>query len=501
MKKIVKRILAILPAVLLQGLWFFVLIQWFTPWATGINFVLSILSVIFILYIATKEDDGTYKILWLIAIMGLPILGTVIYLMFGNKRTTKSLDKKLKKVTPEVLKISGSSDLQEIEDERLRQTFSYMETVTGFPVKKNEIAKYYSLGEDLHRDLLTELKKAEQFIFIEYFIIEHGYMWDSIVDILEEKVKHGVDVRVMYDDFGSLSTYSLEELKSLQKKGIKCIPFNQLRLISGTLNYRDHRKMTIIDGKTAFSGGVNIADEYINHRVRFGHWKDIGFCIKGEAVCNYTRMFVEFWDAFAGEPVPKQLYQTVDFSSQKSNDGYIFSYYDSPIRRENTSNELYIELLAQARHTAYFYTPYLMMGDALLDAFKMAARRGVDVRIIMPGIPDKKLVFRMSRSFYFPLIESGVKIYEYTPGFVHAKASVIDGVIGSVGTVNLDYRSLFLHFENNSVFYKSDIIKDIEKDFLKTQQQCVLIKTGENLKMSLGTWFLNGVLRIFSPLC
>ncbi|MDO4620243.1 MAG: phospholipase D-like domain-containing protein [Lachnospiraceae bacterium] len=542
MKKVLKRVISVFPALLFQVLWYMILLRWLSQWATQITLVLTLLSVIFILYIVTKEDDGTYKILWILVIMGAPVLGAILYLSFGNKGPTGILKKKLDQVGSGVRALSGDSALDDIPEVRMRQTYSYLEDVTGYPVKRSEDVTYYPVGEELYADLLFELKQAKHFIFMEYFIVEHGVFLDSIIEILEQKAKEGVDVRFLYDDLGSISTYSVAEADQLRLKGIHVCSFNRLLSIRGTLNYRDHRKMTVIDGKVAFTGGINLADEYINRFEKYGHWKDTGLRLKGEPAANYTRMFAEFWDAFSDDPIPLYLLdgsgeallegrsysdkikkqaavlEEDDINSglsksvlqENSKDtesvpeaasGWVLSYYDSPIRRENASNDLYVSLLYQAQHTAYFFTPYLMLGDSLLEAFTKAARRGVDVRIIMPGIPDKKLVYRMSHAFYIPLLESGVKIYEYTPGFVHAKACVVDGMAGCIGTVNLDYRSLFLHFENNSFFYQDPVLHEVEKDFLETQEKCEEIVLGRNLKLTLRRWLWDGILRILSPLC
>ncbi len=504
MKQIAKRTIIALPAVVVQVLWYYILIRWLTPWATYINMALSVLSIIIILYIITKHDDATYKILWLLIILSFPILGVLLYLMFGNKRTTRSLRKKLETSQKQLYKDTESIHSVEIPVKRVNQTFQYISNMTKFPVRINKDAKYYSLGDEMYPEMLEDLQSAKRYIYMEYFIIANGKMWDSFEKILEEKVKLGVDVRVMFDDIGSISTISLDDVKRLEGKGIKCAIFNPVKMISGTLNYRDHRKMMIIDGQIAYSGGINLADEYINDIVKYGHWKDIGYRVTGGVVNDFIRMFVEFWDAFAKGKIPKKIYEKeayFDKDTITSKDGYVLTYYDSPIRSDNVSNELYVELLSQAEESAYFFTPYLMLGDTLLEAFERAAKRGVDVRIIMPRIPDKKLIFSMSRSFYPPLIQSGVKIYEYVPGFVHAKASVIDGKIGTIGTVNLDYRSLFLHFENNAFFYQADILKDIQKDFLATQEKSEEMVIGQNLKITFTRWFFGGILRIFSPLC
>ena len=505
MNKILRRVLTILPAVLLQALWLAVLFSWLKPWAGVISFALSILAFLLVLYIITKQDEGTYKIIWLLLVLTFPLAGALLYLLFGNKRTTKPLQKKLAEAKPLPAWPDGSAPLYEAlagDDPRAAQTFRTVQDATGFPLHINRSAVYYPLGDDMFPVMLEELEKAEKFIFVEYFILEDGLMWDSMVDIMAKKAAEGVDVRVLYDDLGSIGTYSWKNAGALAKKGIRVAPFNPLLFIKGTLNCRDHRKMLIIDGKVAFSGGVNLADEYINHIERFGHWKDIGFKLTGEAVGNYTRMFAAFWNAFAhDDPVPDDFLAPPPVPAPgAAHDGLVLSYYDSPLKNYAVSNELFIDLLSQAKNYAWFYTPYLMPGDALLGALVRAARRGVDVRIIMPGIPDKKLVYRMGRSFYPVLLEAGVKIYEYTPGFVHAKASLVDDELCSVGTVNLDYRSLFLHFENNSLFYKASLLKDLKADYLATLEKC-RERNLDNIDKGFLHWLTDGVLRIFAPLC
>lgn len=504
MRKIVRRILIMLPAVFIQLLWVFVLMRWLSPYAAILNLVLSFLAVLYVLYIITSRNEGTYKTLWLLVILGLPVFGTILYFFLGNKRPARPLKVKLEHgqaVLPAGAQTDDAGFCGKLADENLRmaQTLHCVEKETDFALYPCEEADYYPLGEKMYEQMLTELERAEHFIYAEYFIIDNGVMWDSMVEIMARKAAGGVDVRVIYDDFGSISTYSDRNVRQLAAKGIKCIAFNPIFFIRGTLNYRDHRKMLIIDGKVAFSGGVNLADEYINKAVKFGHWKDIGFRITGAPVQNYTRMFAEFWNAYSKDPVPAQALKKARPLSRAEN-GYVLSYYDSPLYQDAISNNLYVELLSQATRYAWFYTPYLMLGDSLRDAFVRAAQRGVDVRIIMPGIPDKKLVYRMSRSYYQVLLAAGVRIYEYIPGFVHAKGCVIDDMVGTIGTVNLDYRSLFLHFENNSLFYRASLLKDLKADFAATLEQC-RERTLANIDMSFGKWFLDGILRIFAPLC
>ncbi len=504
MNKIIRRVLIVVPAVILQAMWLFLVFGILKPWAGLITFALSILSFLLVLYIITKTDEGTYKILWLLVILSFPLPGALLYLIFGNKRTTLPLRKKLAKAKSlPPLRCSGEEALKEIaeDDLRISQTFRTLQKVTGLPAHRNSSATYYQLGDDAFPVMLEEMEKAEKFIFVEYFIVDKGYMWDSMVEVMARKAAQGVDVRVLYDDMGSISTYSRSNVLELEAKKIRCVPFNPMLFIKGTLNYRDHRKMLIIDGKVAFSGGINLADEYINKVVKYGHWKDISFRVTGPAVENFTRMFAEFWNAFCIDKIPEKLWEELpDEEEPDAADGWILSYYDSPIRDYAASNELYIDLLSQAEKTAYFFTPYLMPGEALLGAFVRAAQRGVDVRIIMPGIPDKAVVYRMSRSFYPVLLKAGIRIFEYEPGFVHAKGCVVDDKIGTVGTVNLDYRSLFLHFENNSLFYKASILKDLKADILATQEKC-RERTVDNMPKGVLHFIVDGVLRIFAPLC
>ncbi|WP_293813868.1 phospholipase D-like domain-containing protein [uncultured Parolsenella sp.] len=554
MRKILNRILIVIPAVALQALWLLLLTKWLAPYSALIASLLSIVAVFLVLFIVIKRDESTYKLLWLLVILTIPLIGTLLYLCFGNKRTAKPLRRRLESVResndPQPLPI-GETPFD--GEKRMEQTLRWLEEKTGYPLYRVEDVRYYPLGDDMFPDMLADLRDAKHTIFVEYFIVEPGHMWNSIVEVLEAKLKQGVDVRVMYDDLGCFSTFDFGNARELQERGIPCVPFNPLLALKGTANYRDHRKMLIVDNEIAYSGGVNLADCYINLERRYGHWKDIGFRLTGEPVRAFTHMFLTFWNAFGrgqdyeGLPMPEVLAgeavdavvrsgtatavrpgtagcqvaapaapltdaaiavrpasaaagRTPAAVPSREADGYVLSYYDSPLNHEATSNRLYIDLLSQSTEYAWFFTPYLMLADDLMDAMLAAASRGVDVRIIMPGIPDKKLVFRMSRSFYQVLLNGGVKIYEYAPGFVHAKGFMFDDRVATIGTVNLDYRSLFLHFENNSLFYRSSVISEIKADFLATQEKCVEIKPYDARQYSY-RWAIDGLLRIFAPLC
>ena len=504
MGKIMRRVLIVVPAVALQVLWHVLLVKWLAPYAPLIVSLLSVAAVFMVLFIVIKRDESTYKLLWLLIILTMPLVGALLYLFFGNKRTAKPLKKRLQSVEssgdPHPLPVGETPFAGE---KRMEQTIRWLERKTGYPLCKAQPVRYYPLGDDMFPDMLRDMKSAKRSIYIEYFIIEPGQMWDAMLEVLEDKLRQGVDVRVMYDDLGSISSFNFSNARELTQKGIPCVPFNPLLALKGTANYRDHRKMLIVDNEIAYSGGINLSDRYINLEHPYGHWKDTGFRLTGEGVHSFTHMFLTFWNAFAlkkgevGTPMPA-LQDSAE--APRETDGYVLSYYDSPLEHDATSNQLFIDLLTQSTDYAWFFTPYLMLGDDLMAAMLTAARRGVDVRIIMPGIPDKKLIFRMSRSFYQVLLNGGVKIYEYTPGFVHAKSFVSDDKVATIGTVNLDYRSLFLHFENNSLFYRSGIVEKIKEDFLATQALCSEVQPYDKKRYSR-RWAVDGLLRIFAPLC
>lgn len=504
MGKIMRRVLIVIPAVALQVLWHVLLVKWLAPYAPLLVSLLSVAAVFMVLFIVIKRDESTYKLLWLLIILTMPLVGALLYLLFGNKRTAKPLKKRLQSVEssgdPHPLPVGETPFAGE---KRMEQTIRWLERKTGYPLCKAQPVRYYPLGDDMFPDMLRDMKSAKRSIYIEYFIIEPGQMWDAMLAVLEDKLRQGVDVRVMYDDLGSISSFNFSNARELTQKGIPCVPFNPLLALKGTANYRDHRKMLIVDNEIAYSGGINLSDRYINLEHPYGHWKDTGFRLTGEGVHSFTHMFLTFWNAFAlkkgevGTPMPA-LQDSAE--APRETDGYVLSYYDSPLEHDATSNQLFIDLLSQSTDYAWFFTPYLMLGDDLMAAMLAAARRGVDVRIIMPGIPDKKLIFRMSRSFYQVLLNGGVKIYEYTPGFVHAKSFVSDDRVATIGTVNLDYRSLFLHFENNSLFYRSGIVEKIKEDFLATQALCSAVQPYDKRRYSR-RWAVDGLLRIFAPLC
>lgn len=324
-------------------------------------------------------------------------------------------------------------------------------------------------------------------------------MWNSILEILEEKVKQGVDVRVMYDDLGSMATLKEKYSKELEQKGIKCIVFNKLNPIAGVImNNRDHRKILVIDGKVAFSGGINIADEYINAIVKHGHWKDNAIKISGDAVWNYTVMFLTMWNAFRNEDSDFFKYK-YDFKDKHLSNGYVAPYAETPLDDDATGEDIYLNIINQANHYVYIFTPYLIIDTDMINALALAAKRGVDVRIVIPGIPDKKIVYTLSESYVELLVKEGVKVYRYTPGFVHSKVFVSDDTVATVGTINMDYRSLYLHFECGAYLENVDVIKDIKDDLVETIEESKEISRKEATpNLIKGVW--QALLRLVAPL-
>ena len=332
--------------------------------------------------------------------------------------------------------------------------------------------KYFPLGEDKFEELLMQIEKAEHFIFLEYFIVAEGLMWGKVLDILAKKVREGVDVRIMYDGTCEFSTLPHDYPKRLQKLGIKCKMFSPVTpFISTHYNYRDHRKILVIDGHTAFTGGINLADEYINKIVKYGHWKDTAVMVQGEAARSFALMFLQMWNIDEKSPQIEKFIRCYPVPKNQCS-GFVIPYADSPLDNEKTGEMVYIDILNRAQKYVHIMSPYLILDGEMEMAIKFAAERGVDVSIILPGIPDKIAPYALAKTHYKSLLDSGVKIYEYIPGFVHAKVFVSDDVKAVVGTINLDYRSLYHHFECAAYMYGTECIDDIERDFLDTVSKC-----------------------------
>ncbi|MFA5283768.1 MAG: cardiolipin synthase [Bacilli bacterium] len=460
--------------------------------------------------IVNSKSNNAYKIAWLVVVGIFGMLGSIFYIMFANKKFTKRQIRKMLPIKKALNRITTSKDvIDEISSTNPDALLmsNYITEESGSALYSHSEVQYYPLGDDAFPVMLEELKKAEHYIFLEYFIIDkNGIFWPSILDILVQKVSEGVDVRVMYDDLGSISTLPSNYYLKLRKLGIKCHPFNRFKpIVNVKLNNRDHRKIIVIDGHTGFTGGINLADEYINKIVRFGHWKDNSIMIKGQAVYGLTMMFLSNWCGSTGEVIQNfdqylpQMYGADILSNIKS-DGYVQPYGDIPFNYEAVGEQVYLNLIQKAKRYIYIMTPYLIIDSELENSLRQAAKSGVEVIIIMPHIPDKKTIFNVTRSYYKSLMEAGVRIFEYTPGFVHAKMFVVDDIYGTVGTINMDYRSLYLHLECGTFLYRCSCLKDMKNDFLKTLDKSQEITPEFFKSVTIFRRFWWALLRIFAPL-
>lgn len=470
-RRILLRFLLSMPIIAIQIVWYLFIYRWYKEQSFILSVFVTVLEVLLILHILNARGTSNYRMIWLVVILLVPVVGIYMYIITGNNSTATFLEKRIRK--SDIYPAPESLDIPDEPDEY--RLLNLIEKLSKSPVTNGGKTKFYSLGDYAFEDMIESLKSASHFIFLEYFIIEDGYFWNSIVDILKQKVKEGVVVKVLYDDIGSLATYSISSRNELKKSGIDIIAFNSLRFSPFMLNNRDHRKMMIVDNRAVYSGGINLADEYIGKKITHGYWKDFAFRLEGEPVLTYTHNFCMVWNAFSkNKIIEPDLYKPE--TSFVNPDSKIISYFDSPSAKEHVSQTYFINALGGAKKYAYFYTPYLILSDELKNAFIYAAMRDVDVRIIIPGVPDKKLIYRLTLRYAEELSSYGIKVYADNGAFVHAKAAVIDDKICSVGTVNLDYRSLFLHYENNTVTTDGYMISSIKKDFEETLDNCSPVK-------------------------
>lgn len=499
------RVLITVILLLVQIYWLFLLLIRLINYSTVISLMFTILSISIVLFLVKKDENANYKIAWIVLVMVLPLFGGLLYVFLGDKRPSKKMREKFNRQRSKMMNTMPSDKelLSKIEDENPRGigTAKYISSQSKYSIYSNTQTKYYPLGENMFEDMLEALRNAKHFIFMEYFIVNEGKMWDSILSILEQKVKEGVEVRFVYDDVGSLFTLSQDYFLKLERKGIKCFAFNPfVPVMSLVMNNRDHRKILVVDGYIGFTGGINLADEYINEYSKYGHWKDTGVRLIGEGVWNLTHMFLEMWNSFRLEDSEyskfmPHMYHTDDFVS----DGYVQAFGDSPLDDESVSENVYLDIVNKANKYVYICTPYLVLDDHMKDSLCLAAKRGVDVRIVTPGIPDKKIVYRLTRSNYTPLLKAGVRIYEYAPGFLHAKSFVSDDCCGVVGTINLDYRSLYLHFENGVYMIDSSALADLKQDCLDTMEKSREIYKEFHIHGMISQLF-DSILRLLSPL-
>jgi len=474
----------------------------------------EILSICIVLYIAASNNNPSNKLAWAVLLLAFPLFGSILFFLsqasFATRKFQRGINASETK-TVNLLRQDGTV-LERIKtiDNGAAALVRYI-SGNGFPVYKNTCTQYFDSGEEFFESFVDNLKKAKKFIFIEFFIINEGIMWDTVLGILEQKAKEGVDVRIIYDDAGCLGKLPHKYYEKLRSKGIKCCVFNPVSpIVEIRMNHRDHRKIIVIDGNIGYTGGINLSDEYINAIEKFGHWKDSAILVKGDAVWSMTLMFLQFWTFLSSrnkndgetdynEDPDKFRPSGSEFSTEIS-DEFVQPFCDSPADSEAFGENIYLNMILKAKKYVYIFTPYFVVGNTLVNALRLAAKSGIDVRIVTPHIPDKWYVFQVTRSFYPMLLEAGVMIYEYTPGFLHSKVLLCDDELAVVGTINLDYRSLYSHFECGVFLYKAGSIKKIKEDFLKTFPVCQKVSMEECRKASLPERILQAFFKLFAPL-
>ena len=467
--------------------------------------ILQFIGAVVAIRVYLRTGSPSYKLSWMCLLLILPVSGMILFCLWGGTHQAKQLSLRPVPPIPQRESVRMLSDMNQAALTRRSPTWGRLSAYLqkrDFWLYRSTNAAYFPEGEPFFQDLIRQLKQAETYIFMEYYILAEGSVWDEIFAVLRERAAAGVEIHLIIDDFGTLTRLSDEMLQSIKDAGIEVEIFNPVHKYISRLyfNYRDHRKITVIDGYVAYTGGINIGDEYANRMERFGHWKDTGLMFKGPGVENLTIMFLEMWNAFEEKEGGYRDFVPAEYEEKGGEgDGYILSFSDSPLDDENASENVYADILYNANDYVYITTPYLAIDSSLQNALCLAAKRGVDVRLITPGIPDKKMVYRLTRSYYASLIRAGVKIYEYTPGFVHAKSYVADDKIGVVGTINMDYRSLYLHFECGTLMYDSPAVIDLRNDDLATIEKCRKIELSDCRTSFFGE-LIDRVLRVIAPL-
>lgn len=484
--------------------------MWISSEHQVVRILLIAIRFIAALMIINSKSNPAYKIAWLLPIVISPMMGGTFYLILGGNKPSRRRKKKISRIEWQMRQNLPSKQmydplLKAMQEENIDAAMQskYIARRAYCPPYANTHTEYLPLGEVKFRRMKEELKKAKHYIFLEYFILEEGKMWDEVLAILKEKAANGVDVRLIYDDFGCINKKLPRHYDQyLRTFGIKCCAFNPFHpVISAVLNNRDHRKILVIDGHTGITGGINLADEYINIGSKFGHWKDTSVMLKGEGVWSLTVMFLSMWGYLTGMEEPYDQYRPYLHQEEHIHaPGIVQPYNDSPWDDKMIGENIYLNMITRARKYLYITTPYLILSNEIVSALQNAALSGVDVRIVTPHIPDKRYVFELTRANYEALVLSGVKIYEYTPGFVHAKMFVSDDQYATIGTINLDYRSLYLHFECGVWMYRTTAVMDIKRDYLQILEKCQRISADFCKKTPWYRRLIRSVLNAFSPM-
>ena len=472
--------------------------------------LLQITSLLVALHIISRRSKEAYKLTWVFTILIFPVFGGLFYLIFRLQTRSKKLRRAAEDVRARITERDDYAPCVYRDAIRAiphhERQISYLEKYAGYPIYRNTAATHLSPGEDFLTALLPDLERAERYIYIESFIIEQGEMWDAIYDILCRKARAGLDIRVIYDDMGCFLRLPLNFAKRLEADGIRCVTFNRfVPVLNAVQNYRDHRKIIAIDGKIAYTGGLNLADEYINRKQPFGHWKDTGVRLEGDGANGLSLIFLENWLlATTGTknktlsslpPMPRPIKAQVPCPE----DSFLIPFADSPMDDENVTDHVYTQMITRANRYLYIMTPYLIVDNSMISALSTASKSGVDIRIITPHRWDKRIVHFTTRSYYRELIKAGIRIYEYTPGFIHSKTFVSDDETAIIGTANMDFRSLYLQFECGVWMYRTDAVTELRDDFLATLGVCREI-TAKDCRYNPFTRFFQEICRLFAPL-
>ncbi len=503
------RLVAAGLAIIIQVVWLFVIYRWAGYYYGEISTIFRILGLLLVLYIYNSKVNSGMKMPWMILITVLPVLGVLLYVFVGLSGYIHLMRKKFDEIDAIMYSALSQDDtiMKEIgeKNKNILSQVRYLSDYTKFPVYRNQGLEYYDNAKDAFERQKEDLRHAKKFIFLEYHAVEDARAFHEMEEILIDRVEKGVEVRLIYDDVGSIGFITTDFIKRMENKGIICRCFNPVSpLFSFFFNNRDHRKITVIDGLVGYTGGYNLANEYFGYTHPYGEWKDTGVRLEGDAVRSLTLFFLEMWNGakrknYDTEDIDKYLKKDNE-NVVKTTKGYVQPYLDSPLDNEHVGENVYLNMINGANEYIYITTPYLIVTDEMQKCLRLAAKRGVDVRIITPGIPDKKSVYRLTKSYYSGLCSGGVRIFEYTPGFIHAKTWIADDHIATCGTINLDYRSLYHNFENGFLMYDCDAVMDVKKDFLKTFEKCREVTAEYAGKQKKRHVIADTVLRLLAPL-
>lgn len=492
------KIIIILIGITLQILLFFFLYGATSTLQeyTAISFeIIKFISIIYIIY---KKQNPAYKIIWIILLMFMPVAGFVAYMLWGNNKTPKRIKELIKQENKKLTLTHKEEIYKEIKDENRKKEAEYLYNVSKYPIYYNKKTEYFKTGEECYKKILEDLKTAKEYILIEFFIVSNGRMWNEIYEILKEKSKQGIKIYFIYDSLGSLFKKPKHLNQKLKDINVKYLSFNSpTPFLRSYINYRDHRKIIVIDGNIAYTGGINIGDEYINLNSRLGYWKDSCARITGEAVNSFITMFFKNWNINSKEMVD---YENLIKNKETEKNGFIIPFSDNPQNKKNPAQNTYINIINNSKKYVYIMTPYLILDNETNQALINASYSGIDVKIMTPRIPDKKLVNACTKSFYGQLLEAGIKIYEYNPGFIHSKIIVSDDNVATVGTTNFDFRSFYLNYECGIWIHNTKEEEKIKQDFINNIQKCTEIKLETWKNRKLTTKIVEAILRLISPL-